>query len=119
MTKMTMITMTIKDDDDDETWQVLFQVGQDHLGLAFLMRQLKLAHIDITIIMIVMSICCYSSSLTEIVNLVHNKSSDQPSNNGKTKGDQDCQELAECLVFVLVIMMKVASMTMILTLGFL
>ena len=45
------------------------------------------------------------------LNLVHDKASDHPSNNSEAKCDQDCQELAQCLL-VVIVMMKVVSVTM-------
>merc|ERR1711936_467149 len=38
-----------------------------------------------------------SGKRVKLVHLVHDESSYDPSNNGKGKSDQDCQELAQCL----------------------
>ena len=54
----------------------------------------------------------HSSNSISIItlNLVHDKSSDHPSNNSKAKSDQDCQELAQCLLVVIVMMMMTTMM---------
>ena len=42
---------------------------------------------------------------------MHDEPSDHSSNNGETQGDQDCQELTECLIIMMMMMMMGMMMT--------
>ena len=43
---------------------------------------------------------------------MHDEPSDHSSNNGETQGDQDCQELTECLIIMMMVIIMVMMMTM-------